>query len=366
MASKLNLALIFGGRSGEHEVSLMSAGSVLANLDTGKYNVIQVGITRQGKWLTGLNTLESFKRNDISSLKPVVFLPEPGDSVLYVNDKGHLQPYSRLDVVFLVLHGTYCEDGTLQGFLEMADVAYVGAGVTGSAVGMDKGVFKHVMQAIGIPVLPFTVINRDQILTNLAGSITQAESVSPYPLFTKPANLGSSVGILKCRNRSELQEGLLEAARFDRRVLVEQGISAREIEISVLGSEEPVASIPGEVIPKDIFYTYEDKYIHGVAELLIPAPLTVERVSQIQEIACKAFKAIDCAGMARADFFIDKATGNLYLNELNTIPGFTQISMYPKLWEASGMSYAELVDRLIDLAFQRKAQRDETIREYKS
>jgi D-alanine-D-alanine ligase len=365
MGSKLNLALIFGGRSGEHEVSLMSASSVMANLDIDKYNVLQVGITREGKWLTGQTTLESFTKGDISSLKPVVFLPEPGNPVLYINDRGDLHPYAKLDIVFPVVHGTYCEDGTLQGFLEMADIAYVGAGVTGSAVAMDKGIFKHVMQAIGITVLPFTVINRDQIHTNLTDSIIQAESVSPYPLFTKPANLGSSVGILKCRNRSELQEGLMEAARFDRRVLVEQGISAREIEISVLGNEEPIASIPGEVIPKDIFYTYEDKYIHGVAELLIPAPLTADRVAQIQEIAIKAFKAIDGAGMARADFFIDKATGNLYLNELNTIPGFTQISMYPKLWQASGISFAELVNRLIELAFQRKAQRDATIREYK-
>jgi D-alanine-D-alanine ligase len=348
MGSKLNLALIFGGRSGEHEVSLMSASSVMANLDIDKYNVLQVGITREGKWLTGQTTLESFTKGDISSLKP-----------------GDLHPYAKLDIVFPVVHGTYCEDGTLQGFLEMADIAYVGAGVTGSAVAMDKGIFKHVMQAIGISVLPFTVINRDQIQTNLTDSIIQAESVSPYPLFTKPANLGSSVGILKCRNRSELQEGLMEAARFDRRVLVEQGISAREIEISVLGNEEPIASIPGEVIPKDIFYTYEDKYIHGVAELLIPAPLTAERVAQIQEIAIKAFKAIDCAGMARADFFIDKASENLFLNELNSIPGFTLISMYPKLWQASGISYAELVNRLIELAFQRKAQRDATIREYK-
>lgn len=366
MKNKLNLALIFGGRSGEHEVSLMSASSVLAILDTRKYNIYQVGITRQGKWFYGTNALEAFKKNDLSTLNQSLFKPEPGEPFLYIVNNGQLQPLARIDVVLPILHGSYGEDGTLQGLLELIDVAYVGAGVSGSAVGMDKGIFKHVMQAMGIPTLPFTVMHREQILTDLPTMIAQAESVAPYPLFTKPANLGSSVGILKCRNRSELQEGLLEAARFDRRVVIEKGVSAREIEISVLGNEDPIASLPGEVIPKDSFYTYEDKYVHGVAELIIPAQLSPVVIGEIQKFAVMAYKAVDCAGMARVDFFIDKETGKFYLNELNTIPGFTSISMYPKLWEASGITYAELIEKLIELAFMRKQQRNATIREYKA
>jgi D-alanine-D-alanine ligase len=249
----------------------------------------------------------------------------------------------------------------------MSDVAYVGAGVTGSAVGMDKGVFKEVMRSIEVPTVESIIVLRSEIGKNMQAVIQRAEQVGAYPLFTKPANLGSSVGVTKCRTRSDLQEGLMEAALYDRRVLVERGVAnAREIEVSVLGNDDPRASVPGEVLPSREFYSYESKYVDGTSGLIIPAPLPQETAARIQELALRAYKAIDASGMARVDFFLDKDSGQVFLNELNTIPGFTKISMYPKLWEASGMTYAELVDRLIDLALQRKADRDRTLHTYRS
>ncbi len=364
MANKKNLALIFGGRSGEHDVSLMSAQSVDAHIDHNSFNVFQIGISRKGQWLYGEETLKDFVEGDLKALSPVVLVPEPQNPMLYSAEGGNLTPIAQLDVIFPVMHGTYCEDGTLQGLLEMADIAYVGAGVAGSSVGMDKGIFKHVMKAINIPFLPYIIVNRLDIQTNPGIVANRVESIGTYPLFTKPANLGSSVGIKKVCNREELLAGLQEAARFDRRVIVEKGINAREIEVSVLGNEHPIVSIPGEVVPKDSFYTYNDKYKNGKAELHIPAQLTVEQTKLIQAYALQAYTEIDCAGMARIDFFIERDTQAIYISEVNTIPGFTQISMYPKLWEASGISYAELVKRLIDLALLRKSQRDNTVREY--
>ncbi len=364
MANKKNLALIFGGRSGEHDVSLMSAQSVAAIIDQESFNVFQIGITRQGQWLYGKETLNAFLNKDFNSLLPVVLMPEPGNATLYSIQDGKFIPITQIDVIFPVMHGTFCEDGTLQGFLEMADIAYVGAGVTGSAVGMDKGIFKHVMKAIDIPVLPYVIINRLDIQQDSSAVVNQVEQIACYPLFTKPANLGSSVGIQKVNNREALIEGLREAARFDRRVIVEKGINAREIEVSVLGNEHPIVSVPGEVVPKDSFYTYKDKYLNGKAELLIPAPLTKEQTRYIQAYALRAYTEIDCAGMARVDFFIDRDTTEIYISEVNTIPGFTSISMYPKLWQATGISYADLVQRLINLALDRKSQRDQTVREF--
>jgi D-alanine-D-alanine ligase len=247
----------------------------------------------------------------------------------------------------------------------MADLAYVGAGVLGSALGMDKGVFKDVMRANSIPVLENLVVLRSQIERDLAGVTAQAEALAPYPLFVKPANLGSSVGISKCLTRSDLVEGLLDAARFDRRVLVERGVNGREIEVSVLGNDEPQASVPGEILPSREFYSYEAKYVDGTSGLLIPAPLPEDITHQVQDLAVRAYQAIDCAGMARVDFLLDRDTQELFLNEVNTIPGFTQISMYPKLWEVSGLSYPDLVDRLVELALARKADRDRTERRYR-
>jgi D-alanine-D-alanine ligase len=269
------------------------------------------------------------------------------------------------------LHGTFGEDGSLQGLLELDGTAYVGAGVTGSSVGMDKAVFRAVMKANNIPVVETVLLLRSEIEKDMTGSIAKAESIlpgsaDPYPLFTKPANLGSSVGITRCTSRSDLMEGLLEAARYDRRVLVERGVDAREIEISVLGNDDPQVSIPGEILPSREFYSYESKYLDGTSELMIPAPIPPETAAKAGEIALQAYRAIDCYGMARVDFFLDRQTGELFLSELNTIPGFTTISMYPKLWEASGLKYPDLIDRLIELALERKAEKDRLERKFRS
>jgi D-alanine-D-alanine ligase len=258
------------------------------------------------------------------------------------------------------LHGTFGEDGTIQGLFEMAGVAYVGAGVVGSAVGMEKGLFKDVMRANGVPVVEDIVVLRSEIHSTIEKVIERAEALAPYPLFTKPANLGSSVGVSKCHNRSDLLEGLMDAARYDRRVLIERGAEAREIEVSVLGNDAPIASICGEVIPSREFYSYEAKYLDNRSELLIPAPIPPETSDTIRSLAVRAYRAVDCCGMARADFLLDKVSGEVFLNEINTIPGFTKISMYPKLWAASGLPYPALVDRLIELALERKAERDQT------
>jgi D-alanine-D-alanine ligase len=333
----------------------MSARSVLSVLDPAKYEVTQIGITHEGKWLTGEDVIGRFEQNRLDGLKHFVLSPDPSGA-----EHG-------IDVFFPVLHGTFGEDGTLQGLFELADVAYVGAGVTGSAVGMDKGVFKDIMIANDIPIVDTMVVLRSEIENDLMAVIGNAEKVGEYPLFTKPANLGSSVGVTKCSNRSDLQEGLMEAASFDRRVLIQKGIrNAREIEVSVLGNDEPVASVPGEVLPSREFYSYESKYIDGTSGLEIPARLSADIAERICDYAVRAYKAIDCAGMARVDFFVEKDTDRIYLNELNSIPGFTRISMYPKLWDASGLPYPRLVDRLIELAMQRKAERDRTSHTYRS
>ena len=367
MEKKLHVAVLFGGRSGEHEVSLMSARSVLSVLDPAKYEVTQVGITHEGTWLTGTDVLEKFENNKTDGLIPMLVSPDPSERGIYIMEGiSGLKKWSDIDVYFPVLHGTFGEDGTLQGLFELADVAYVGAGVVGSSVGMDKGVFKDVMIANHIPVVDMMVVLRAEIENDMLSVIEKAEKVSDYPLFTKPANLGSSVGVTKCSNRSDLQEGLMEAALFDRRILVQKGVrDAHEIEVSVLGNDEPVASVCGEVLPSREFYSYESKYIDGTSGLLIPAPLPDEISECIREYAVRAYKAIDCAGMARVDFFLEKDTNRIYLNELNSIPGFTKISMYPKLWEASGLSYQKLVDRLIELAMERKADRDRTSHVYR-
>jgi len=369
--SKIRIAVLFGGRSGEHEVSLMSARSVIAALDPEKYEITQIGITKDGVWLAGENVLEALSKEqtDDENLKLVVIIPDQYHNRIWEIQVEYpawmLEPLANVDVVFPVLHGTFGEDGTLQGLLELADLAYVGAGVTGSAVGMDKGIFKDVMRANGIPTVESVIVLRSEVEKDIEAAIRQAEAVAPYPLFVKPANLGSSVGISKCNSRADLGEGLLEAAAYDRRVLVERGVNAREIEVSVLGNDTPEASVPGEVLPSREFYSYESKYVDGTSGLLIPAPLPAGTADKICQMAVSAYKAIDCAGMARADFFVEKATGEIYLNELNTIPGFTSISMYPKLWEASGLPYPKLVDRLVELALERKADRDRTERRFR-
>jgi D-alanine-D-alanine ligase len=365
---KLRIGVIFGGRSGEYEISLMSARSVIGVLDPQRYLITQIGITHEGAWLTGDNVLEALEKGKTDHLHTSVLFPDPTMEGLNVFQKTgqrfFVEQLTKLDVIFPVLHGTYGEDGTLQGLLEMADIAYVGAGVLGSSVGMDKGVFQAVMQANQIPVIETIVVLRSDITQRMDEVITQAEALAAYPLFTKPANLGSSVGVSKCHNRSDLIEGLMEAARYDRRILIQRGVNGREIEVSVLGNDTPEASVPGEVVPSREFYSYEAKYIDSTSELLIPAPIPEATARKARELAVKAFKAIDCQGMARVDFLLDRDDGELYLNELNTIPGFTSISMYPKLWEACDLPYPRLVDRLIGLALDRKAEKNKTEHRY--
>jgi D-alanine-D-alanine ligase len=371
MAERLRVGVIFGGRSGEHEVSLMSARSVLRALDPQRYEVTEIGITLGGEWLAArlgseVDVLQAFQDGKLEQLVPATILPDPSRPGLYaLNDAGTRWEFlTGLDAVFPVLHGTFGEDGTLQGLLELVDVAYVGAGVLGSSLGMDKGVFHAVMRAHSIPVVETQVFLRRELQADPQGVLAQAEQVAPYPLFIKPANLGSSVGVSKVQSHSDLYEGLLEAARFDRRILVQRGVNAREIEVAVLGNDDPQASVPGEILPSREFYSYEAKYVDNASGLLIPAPIPAETAALARSLAVQAYQAIDCAGMARVDFLLDKDSGALYLNEVNTIPGFTQISMYAKLWEATGMSYPELVDRLIALAMERKAERDQIERRY--
>lgn len=359
MQPKKRVLVIMGGRSGEHEVSLNSAHSILAVLDPALYEVTVVGITHQGIWLGGDAVLAAFESGQTAALTRVTLLPYPGSRTLYALRDAGLEAVCEVDVVFPVLHGTFGEDGTLQGLLEMADLPYVGAGVLGSAVGMDKALFKDLMRMVNVPVLPSLLVTRAELEGNPAQIIAEAEKISAYPLFTKPANLGSSVGVTKCRNRSDLLEGLMDAARYDRRVLVERGLDKpREIEIGILGNEHPAASLPGEIIPCDDFYSYRAKYLDDNSQLLIPAPLQAGQVQEMQQIALRAFQAIDCAGMARVDFLVDRLTGEVFVSEINTIPGFTRISMYPKLWNAAGVTYTELINRLIELAIQRKIDRD--------
>jgi len=369
MQNKIRIGVIFGGRSGEHAVSLMSARSVLSVMNPMKYDITQIGISKTGEWYTGKNVLSALENEDFNCLNKAILHPVPGSAHLYrmleTVDGLKLELVAELDVIYPVLHGTFGEDGTLQGLLEMADIAYVGAGVLGSSVGMDKGLFKDVMRANGIPVVESITISRMEIEKDLNGVITRAEKFSPYPFFVKPANLGSSVGISKCRNRSDLMEGIIDAARFDRRILVERGLNnPREIEISVLGNQIPVASVAGEIRPEADFYSYYAKYLDDRSKLMIPADLPTKTASQMQEIAVKVYRAIDCAGMARVDFLLDRETGEFFISEVNTLPGFTKISMYPKLWEASGLSYAQLIDRLVELALERKGDRDHTVRTY--
>jgi len=348
LTKKLRVGILFGGRSGEHEVSLASAKGIMEAINKDKYEVVPIGITKAGQWLIGQAAQQLMLGNsDLQSTMDDL----RWEQLSIQNPKSKIQ--NQLDVIFPVLHGTFGEDGTVQGFLELVDIPYVGAGVTASAVGMDKAICKDVFQAHGLPIVTHRVFLRKQWQTLPEIVMVECEAAMSYPMFVKPANLGSSVGIHKAKNRAELQAGLHDAACYDRKLIVEQGIEAREIEVSVLGNDEPIASVPGEVIPSREFYSYASKYIDGTSELLIPAPLSQAQSEFIQQLAVRAFRAVDGAGMARCDFLMDKITGEIFVNELNSIPGFTPISMYPKLWEASGLSYSNLIDRLLELAIER-------------
>ncbi|PIE80253.1 MAG: D-alanine--D-alanine ligase A [Chloroflexi bacterium] len=360
---KIKVGVIFGGRSGEHEVSLQSGQSVIDALDRDKYEIVPVGITKHGHWLTG-DAVAALTEG--KSAEQAALLPDPTASTLMRMDEnendGSLTALAQLDVLIPVLHGTYGEDGTVQGLLELAGLPYVGAGVVGSAVGMDKGIFKHVMVAHDLPILPWQLVLKRDWLDDETAVLDQIEAALPYPVFTKPANLGSSVGISKCQTRAELKAGLDEATRYDRRIVVEQGINVRELEVAVMGNDNPIASIVGEIRPRRDFYDYTAKYLaepgsDDDSELIIPAEIDEDMSNTVRQLALRAYKAIDCAGLGRVDLLLDTDNNNIYLNEINTIPGFTRISMYPKLWEATGIPYSELLDHLINLALDRHEEK---------
>jgi D-alanine-D-alanine ligase len=358
MTTKKRVGILAGGKSPEHEVSLASARSVLRAIDREKYDVVVLGIDHHGRWLTSGDALAQLAAGGTVDAGTGPDAEPRRELVPGAGERG----IPQLDVVFPVLHGQYGEDGTVQGLLEVAGIPYVGAGVLASAVGMDKSASRLIFAQVGLPQVAYVAALRKEWESTPQDLIQRIELALTYPVFVKPANLGSSIGISKARNREELRASLNEAAQYDRKLLIEQAVpNAREIECSVLGNDDPVASVPGEVRPSNEFYDYNAKYIDGKSELLIPAPLPARTSAQVRELAVKAFKALDCAGMARVDFLINSATNEIYLNEINTLPGFTSISMYPKLWEASGISYRELIDRLIDLALERHADAQRSV-----
>jgi D-alanine-D-alanine ligase len=345
----LRVGVLFGGRSGEHEVSLASAASVIRGLDPDKYEAVPIGITKDGHWLIGEGAVKMLP-DVLKGGRRVMLTADPTEAAIVPLDRG--AGAQRLDVVFPVLHGTYGEDGTIQGMLDLAGLPYVGAGVLGSAVGMDKDVSKKLFQSAGIPVVPWVAVRRAEWEKDPSDVRAKIEEEFPYPVFVKPATLGSSVGMTKVHSAEELGPALDLACEFGMKILVEKAVTAREIEVSVLGNHEPKASVPGEIIPHREFYDYTAKYLEDGTQLVIPAELKPAQVQKIQTLAVEAFRALELTGMARVDFFLEKKGTKLFLNEVNTIPGFTSISMYPKLWEASGISFRELIDKLIDLAFE--------------
>jgi D-alanine-D-alanine ligase len=393
MKKKLRVGILFGGRSGEHEVSLLSAASVLKAIDRTRYEVVPIGITKQGRWLVSTEAerllggdptdpaSSALRAGDPQQTAPAALLAK-GQGVIVPPVPGSaLVPFEReaaspgadalqLDAVFPVLHGTFGEDGTIQGLLELTGLPYVGSGVLGSATGMDKDVMKRLFLAAGLPITKHVTFLRHEWEQSPKKVISRLEKALKYPLFIKPANLGSSVGISKAHDRKELGPAIEVAAGFDRKIVVEQGVGgrgnrsrmgkARELEVAVLGNDEPVASVVGEIVPGKEFYDYEAKYLSEGSQAIIPAKLTKQQTRQVQAMALDAFRACDCAGLARVDFLLEAGdAGRLYLNEINTMPGFTSISMYPKLWEASGMKYRNLISRLIELALERKAEQEQ-------
>src|ERR1700680_4137733 len=390
---KLRVGILFGGRSGEHEVSLVSAASVLNAIDKEKYEVVPIGITKDGRWLTAehaemllrgekhasTSVTQSNLRAGDPDATPGAAVLATGESVVVPPEPAHcgsgLAPFQtdlnlrrasdraiNVDVIFPVLHGTFGEDGQIQGLLELADIAYVGAGVLGSSAGMDKDVMKSLFRAAGLPIVKHVTFLRSQYEASPKKVQKLVESKLKYPVFVKPANLGSSVGISKARDGKQLGPAIEEAAKFDRKIVIEQGVGglkqkAREIECSVLGNDQPEASLPGEIVPSTEFYDYNAKYLDEGSQLIIPAKLSKGETKEVQRLAIGAFKAVDCAGLARVDFLMEPKSGKIYLNEINTMPGFTSISMYPKLWAASGVSYHDLIGRLIQLGLERHEEK---------
>src|ERR1700680_4577148 len=359
---RLRVGVLFGGRSVEHEASLISAASVIPALDPAKYEALPIGITKDGRWLAGTAAHKMLP-------PPLSEVLRSGDRVMLSADPNvaALVPVNAsrpdalcVDVVFPVLHGTYGEDGTVQGLLDLAGLPYVGAGVLGSAVGMDKDMQKRLFLQAGLPVGDFTAILRSEWEASRKSVLRRLSKQFRYPLFVKPATLGSSVGMTKVHRASEMPAALDFASEFAQKVVIERGISGREIEVAVLGNDDPQASVPGEIIPHREFYDYTAKYLEQGTTLEIPAKLSRAQVRQFKEYAVRAFRSLECRGMARVDFFLENKTGRIYLNEINTIPGFTSISMYPKLWEASGLAYRDLLGRLIGLALAEHREKQRT------
>jgi len=354
---KLRVGVLFGGRSGEHEVSLASAASIIRGLDPQKYEAVPIGITKEGHWLIGEGA-QKMLPEVLRTGQRVVMSADPTESALMPLD-GSARG-QKLDVIFPVIHGTFGEDGTMQGLLELAGLPFVGAGVLGSAIGMDKDVSKKLMQVAGIPVVPWIAVQRADWESDPKEIRRAVEKKFKYPVFVKPATLGSSVGMTKVHSRAELGPALDLAAEFAMKIMVERAVSAREIEVSVLGNHDPRVSIPGEIVPHREFYDYAAKYLEEGTQLLIPAKLTKSEVKKVQSMAVTAFRALELSGMARVDFFIEKRGGKIFLNEVNTIPGFTSISMYPKLWEANGIPFRELITELINLALEQHREKART------
>jgi D-alanine-D-alanine ligase len=378
MAKKLRVGILFGGRSGEHEVSLLSAASVLQAIDRSKFDVVPIGITKEGRWLASADARGLLEGNHSEVARrlragdpeatPGAKLLHEGIPTLMAPVPGPQGPEGKaIDVVFPVLHGTFGEDGTIQGLFELAGIAYVGSGVLGSAAGMDKDVMKRLFAQAGLPIVKHVSLLRAEWEKSPRKCIAQIESALQYPLFVKPANLGSSVGISKAHDRKELGPALTLAARYDRKLIVEQGVGgskgrARELEIAVLGNDAPQASVVGEILPGKEFYDYEAKYLSEGSVPVIPAKLTRTETRQIRGMAVAAFRACDLTGLARVDFLMEPGgRRRIYVNEVNTLPGFTRISMYPKLWEASGLSYKDLITRLIELGLERQAEKNRTV-----
>ena len=370
MAKKLRVGVLFGGRSGEHEVSLLSAASILKAIDRKKFDVVPIGITKTGRWLTagGAQALLTGSGSEaVLELQTAADQPSsPSDAVSALVPDAASLGSGRLDVVFPVLHGTFGEDGTIQGLFELADIAYVGSGVLGSAAGMDKDAMKRLFAQARLPIVKHLTVLRTAWEASPRKIVSAIETALKYPVFVKPANLGSSVGISKVHDRKELAPALSLAARFDRKIVIEQGVGggkkkARELEVAVLGNDDPKASVVGEIIPGKEFYDYEAKYLSDGSIPIIPAKITAAESKQIRAMAVEAFRACDLAGLARVDFLMEPdGKRRIYLNEVNTLPGFTSISMYPKLWQATGLSYSDLITRLIELALERYKERSRT------
>jgi len=378
MNKKLRVGILFGGRSGEHEVSLLSAASILEAIDRTKFDVVPIGITKEGRWLAAAdarNLLEGDLAQTSKSLRTSGPKATPGAKLLHEGIPTLLAPESSaksssslaVDVVFPVLHGTFGEDGTMQGLFELAGIAYVGSGVLGSSAGMDKDAMKRLFKEAGLPIVKHVTVLRSEWEKSPRKAIATIEAALKYPVFVKPANLGSSVGISKAHDRAELKTALTEASRFDRKLVIEQGVGgkkvrAREFEVAVLGNDAPEASVVGEIVPGKEFYDYEAKYLSEGSVPIIPGKLTRAESKQIREMAIAAFRACDLSGLARVDFLMDPGPKRkIYINEVNTLPGFTRISMYPKLWEASGITYRSLITRLIELALERHADKARTV-----